>query len=41
VRVSSFVRDKLLAPERDALGKAEIIDAEQGRQAAELGLDEP
>jgi len=41
VRVSNFVRDKILAPERDALAKAEIIDAEEGREASELGLDEP
>lgn len=40
VRVASFVRDRILAEQRDALAQAKIIDAEEGRAAADAGLDE-
>jgi hypothetical protein len=40
VRVADFARDKILGPQRDALAKAKTIDSEEGRAAAESGLDE-
>ena len=39
-RVTEFARRKILDPQRPALGKAETIDADEGRAAADEGLGE-
>lgn len=40
LRVANFARDRILGPQREAIAKAKTIDAEEGRAAAESGLDE-